>query len=203
MQKSVFEDMIDDESNTNHGTFWTKQEENNLLESIKENKSIDQISKDHKRSKGAIYGKLQQIATKMHNDGKSKDEIKKELKYLNDGMIEMATKKKTYPVKNNNDEIQEIKKTLDEIKRDLSILVESELKRSNMKREDFGDLSKLSNKNSDKEHFEWTDKILKKIEKYLDDDEKLKSIRKEYDIPKSIYNEKVASIKEKQKKEKK
>jgi hypothetical protein len=103
--------------------------------------------------------------------------------------------------------------TINEIKSTLNVLVDLELKRLNITKSDFNKLvendikknnkdsssieSKKQNEktiSSDNNDFKWTDKILEKIKNNKDDKDKLKEIRKKYDIPKSIFNKKMEEI---------
>ena len=54
-------------------TRWTAEEDRKLLEGIK-TLSVDEISKNHQRSVGAICSRLAVIAVKLIDEGKSYDE---------------------------------------------------------------------------------------------------------------------------------
>lgn len=59
------------------GQKWTKQEENKVIEGIKDDKSIDEIAEAHNRSYGSILARLKKIAYDLHRKGTSIDLIKK------------------------------------------------------------------------------------------------------------------------------
>lgn len=205
---ALFEQMIDESSEKkNYGAPWTKEEEDKLLQEINENKTVDQISKDHKRSVGGILGKISTIAKKMHDNGKSRQDIEKTLKLLNKDMLNKALfqnkEKQNGEVKKKK--IENLLTSINEIKSTLNLLVELELKRNNMKRDDFAksvenDMKKYNKSNeeilssSDEDDFEWTDAILSKMKKHKDNKEKLKEIRKKHDISKDVFNVKIASF---------
>jgi hypothetical protein len=103
--------------------------------------------------------------------------------------------------------------TVNEIKSTLNVLVELELKRLNITKSDFNklvendikknskDSSSIESKkqkekslSSDNNDFIWTDKLIEKLKKFKDDKDKLKELRKKYDIPKSIFNKKIGEI---------
>lgn len=64
------------------GTKWTDDEEKCLLESIAdENKTIEEIAIEHKRTPGGIISRLKQVAVKMViNDGIDINEVSKSLR---------------------------------------------------------------------------------------------------------------------------
>ena len=72
MNQDLFEKMIDEEKSNkkelkknmygeNYGTPWSKEEETKLLNQIFEDKNIEQISAEHKRSQASIHYKILQI----------------------------------------------------------------------------------------------------------------------------------------------
>src|SRR3989338_829058 len=71
-----------------HGLGWCDKEKEELLDLIKQNNSIEQISQKHERTEGAIYSKLEEIAGEMKYQGISEDEISKTLKFLPQEMID-------------------------------------------------------------------------------------------------------------------
>ena len=87
----------------NFGQPWTNEEEIKLLRLVDKNKSIDDISKEHKRSAGGIRGKLSNIAYKMYNENKTIDEIQNKLKLLDNEQIQKAINKHKNKNKNKNE----------------------------------------------------------------------------------------------------
>ena len=190
----------------NFGQPWSTDEEKQLLKLVKEGKTLYQISEEHQRSSGSIKSRLQKIAKEMYDSGKTKEEIKKLLKLLNLEEIEAGIYKQ-YKKPTNND--NQLLKSMNEIKSILNLLVEIELKKNNMKREDFDKVIKNNEKKSieqmievvsndsedDEEEFEWQDSVLRIMKKYKDDPDKLRETRIKYEIPKDIFYKKVKEFK--------
>lgn len=59
-----------------NGHRWDLEEENKLLNLIKEKKNIEYIADSHKRTTGAIKARLKYIAVKLFNDDENIDKIK-------------------------------------------------------------------------------------------------------------------------------
>lgn len=59
-----------------NGHRWNLEEENKLLNLIKEKKNIEYIADSHKRTTGAIKARLKYIAVKLFNDNENIDKIK-------------------------------------------------------------------------------------------------------------------------------
>lgn len=59
-----------------YGHPWNLEEENKLLNLIKEKKNIEYIADSHKRTTGAIKARLKYIAVKLFNDDENIDKIK-------------------------------------------------------------------------------------------------------------------------------
>ena len=59
-----------------NGHRWNLEEENKLLNLIKEKKNIEYIADSHKRTTGAIKARLKYIAVKLFNDDENIDKIK-------------------------------------------------------------------------------------------------------------------------------
>ena len=59
----------------NIGKKWSIEEEKELLEQIKENKSYHTISIQFKRTEGGIRSHLKQLATKYYNNDEAIDSI--------------------------------------------------------------------------------------------------------------------------------
>jgi len=59
-----------------YGHPWNLEEENKLLNLIKEKKNIEYIADSHKRTTGAIKARLKYIAVKLFNDNENIDKIK-------------------------------------------------------------------------------------------------------------------------------
>lgn len=104
--------------------------------------------------------------------------------------------------KNYNGE-SKLTSSINEIKSTLNVLVDLELKRLNITKNKFNDLvendmkkncGEITGKNNNiipNDKFEWTDKILEKIKVNINDKDKLRELRKKYNIPKSIFNKKI------------
>jgi len=59
-----------------YGHPWDLEEENKLLNLIKQKKNIEYIADSHKRTTGAIKARLKYIAVKLFNDDENIDKIK-------------------------------------------------------------------------------------------------------------------------------
>lgn len=59
----------------NHGKWWTVEDENKILDELKNNKSVDDISKLLNRTTNSIEDRIEHIALKLYFDGKSLDDI--------------------------------------------------------------------------------------------------------------------------------
>ena len=59
------------------GKAWDDHETLNLLEKIRENKTVDIIAKEHERTVGGITSKLRVLAYEFYEEGKTIDQIKK------------------------------------------------------------------------------------------------------------------------------
>jgi Ca2+-dependent lipid-binding protein len=57
------------------GSMWTVTEEQQLMESLSGNKSIDDIAKEHKRTKGGIKSRIRFLAANMIGNGKSIEDV--------------------------------------------------------------------------------------------------------------------------------
>jgi hypothetical protein len=117
------------------GLLWTNEEEEKMLNEMKENKTIEYISEEHKRTTSAIYSRLKLIAEKMHNEGKMKDEIKNTLNLLPIEKINNVIDKKKKRIKKEKNIMNDIKKNLIEIKNMLGKLIEIESKKNNIEKE--------------------------------------------------------------------
>ena len=138
-----------DKYGENCGKLWSKEEENKLLQLIKENKSIDDISNEHKRTVGGIRSRLNHIARQMYDEHKTIPEIQKQLKILNIEQIEYAinknklktninTKKEKNKINvNKNDNYDELISLVKKLNSTINVLIEFELKRSKIDRNDF------------------------------------------------------------------
>lgn len=115
------------------GQLWSKNEEEKLVQSLIDNKTINEISVEHRRTNNAITKKIKQLAIKMSKDGKNKNEIKNSLKFVSDIVIDNIINKKENEIKKKNkkyeNDINDIKNCLFEIKNMLSLLVDNELKK--------------------------------------------------------------------------
>ena len=58
------------------GNIWTSEEETKLIEALKDNKDVNDIAKDHKRTSGGIKSHIKEMAIRMiETDGISIDEV--------------------------------------------------------------------------------------------------------------------------------
>jgi hypothetical protein len=90
---------------------WSDENEVFLLKLITDNMDITKISKKIKKTEKEIIYKLKKIANKMLNNNKSKDEIMKTLKILNEEQIDKIINKynkKILKKQNDNTSISEI-----------------------------------------------------------------------------------------------
>ena len=210
VKKTIVKDYVKDKYGENHGTQWSKDEENILLKSIEDDKTINQIAIEHKRSNYSIHSKIVQIAKKMREEGKFNSKIYKIIKETKDDFHKKENNKNNLKSDiNNNSNENKIMNEITEIKSILNVLIELEIKRNNIKKEDFSklvenDLKKNKNKNKyfnenisddfENSNFEWTDKILDKIKKNINDKDKLKDIRKKYNISKKKFKKKLGEL---------
>lgn len=81
------------QENSRVGLKWTIEEEKLLLENIKNNKTIDEISTIHKRNKGGIRSRLLYIAYNKLNDGISMNDIIEITKLSEDEINDYITRK--------------------------------------------------------------------------------------------------------------
>lgn len=154
-QESLFEKMIDEETVvSNHGAPWTLEEEENLLKRVKENKTIDQISKEHKRTVGSIRGKLCNIAVKMHENASSISTILKTLKVLTNDDVEKALSREKFKKNKQTIKLNTNSERLAKIISIMNVLVSLELKRSGMTREEFLKLAKVDYENEIKKQLQ-------------------------------------------------
>lgn len=56
-----------------------------------------------------------------------------------------------------------------------------------------------SDSSSSDDDFEWEDKIIDKVKKNIDNEKELKNVKRKYDIPKNIFDEKIKELKKKNK----
>jgi hypothetical protein len=76
------------------GTKWSIEEEEQLIKYINENKSIDDIAKEHKRTSGGIRSHIKEIAIRMIRiDGKSIEEVCESLHLTLEEITEYQEKK--------------------------------------------------------------------------------------------------------------
>jgi len=77
------------------GSKWTPEEEVLLIDSLGNDKNIDDIAKEHKRTPGGIRSRMRIIAVRMiENDGKSIEEVCNKLRMTSEE-IEDAQKRRT------------------------------------------------------------------------------------------------------------
>ena len=107
----------------NQGNKWYKEDEDNLLHDIHNNKSIDTIANKYKRTKNAIRSRLKKIAMEMYNNCINMDMITTKTTITETELKKYiankdTSKNKEIPLKsisNKNDDIQVIKENIDTI----------------------------------------------------------------------------------------
>lgn len=77
-------------------TPWTKEEEKQLIKSIKENKSFDELAKIHNRSISALMMRYNKIVFDNLEAGKSKQELAKILKTTTDKITQAYYEHKSF-----------------------------------------------------------------------------------------------------------
>ncbi len=195
-----------------HGAPWLADEEEKLLELIKNNKNIHEITEEHERTLGSIRSKLKYIGIKMYEKGETIDSIIKKLKFIDKEDLEKfintrKDNKKKKEIKKddtNTDNLSKILEIMKEMMNTMNILVSIEMKKNNLKLEDL-ELNKKNkeikedneedNNSEDDEEFIWKEKIIKKIIKHIDNKSKLEDLRNKYDIDIDIFYKKVKFIK--------
>ena len=157
----------------NFGKSWSEEETDKLLVRVTKYDTVEEIAEKHGRTAGGITGKLKQIAKKMHDTGKTIDEIKETCKFLDEEeinkVINYVRPTKKTKVETDN---KELVKLITELNESVKLLVKIELKKNNWTEKDI-----LSPTNND-----WNKELLAKMKKYKDDKTKLKEIRKECNV---------------------
>jgi DNA-directed RNA polymerase specialized sigma24 family protein len=76
------------------GNRWTPEEEAQLIDALGNNKDVEEIAKDHRRTLGGIKSRMREIAVRMvEADGKSIDEVC-EILHMTSDEIEDAQKRR-------------------------------------------------------------------------------------------------------------
>lgn len=151
-----------------------------LMQLIGQNKSIDEISIGMGRTVGAIRTRLQQICKRLYEDGNKLDYIKKTIKIFSDEEIKNIVKTDKIDVVENNtsdDNVYESLKRIENILAKIVVLLE----RKNV---------------VDDKPFAWTEQLLKKIKKNVNDKTELKKLRRENGIPFEEFYNKVNDLKD-------
>lgn len=200
------------------GFKWTNEEDKILLKLVSEDKTIDEIANEHKRTTGAIRARLYNHAYKLHKQNHSIDDIYNKLKLLNRDMLEKVINyrksiQNTIKEKKGNKNNYDLLIKLNSI---VNVLVEIELKRSKITKSNFdklvaNDISKqnifkyitnndelprkLETNNNEEEEFIWKHKILIKIIKYIKNEDRLKILKEKYNIPEKAFNDKINELK--------
>lgn len=172
----------------NFGKFWSKEEDAKLLSLIEEDATIEEIANEHKRTTGSITSRLRVIVKRLHNDGKTNDEIKHMLKFLSDDEIEKAInyeKKKKQPIEKQilymhdektYDSIIQLHSVMTDVKNLLQQLVD------------------MKEKQPTTDNIEWSLKVLNKMVSIKDDKQKLKEYRLKLGISKDLFYDKLKSL---------
>ena len=122
--------MLKNEILVNVGNKWTELEEMLLIEELSENKSIDEIAKNHSRTVCGIKSRIKEIAYKLYRQNKPIEEITmttklseidvikhiKERQYKSKILLDKKTQNKLeIQIDDMKNDINEIKKSLKEI----------------------------------------------------------------------------------------
>ena len=159
---------------------WNMGDDEKLMQLIGQNKSIDEISIGMGRTVGAIRTRLQQICKRLYEDGNKLDYIKKTIKIFSDEEIKNIVKTDKIDVVENNtsdDNVYESLKRIENILAKIVVLLE----RKNV---------------VDDKPFAWTEQLLKKIKKNVNDKTELKKLRRENGIPFEEFYNKVNDLKD-------
>lgn len=109
--------MKNENSPHRHFAFWTEIEEEELLRSFKNGKSIEEIANIHQRTHGSISSRIEHIVHKMHTyDRKTYEDISNDLN-LPLEFVKGVVEKKNNSSFNIKQELIDIKKELAEIKK--------------------------------------------------------------------------------------
>lgn len=76
------------------GNKWTSEEEARLVDSLRNGRNIDDISKEHKRTPGGIKSRMRKIAVNMiESEGKSIEEVCAELHMIPEDIVDAQNKR--------------------------------------------------------------------------------------------------------------
>ena len=174
----------------NFGKPWNTLEENKMLDLIKLGKNIDEIATSHGRTAGSIRARLRQVSRNLRDEGKTLEEIKQVIVLLPEWDIQKALayepkipkkdKKQTLNLVVESDRDNDIVEILYRIDDSLSNLLGIIVKKDKPVQET-KDI--------------WTEQLLKRIEKNIDNKVKLKEIRKEHGISVEDFYKKVNELK--------
>jgi len=197
LSKQLFEDI------ENVGKPWSSDEEEKMIKALNNGKTFNEIATEHKRGIGGIKSRLKVVIKKLHDDGKTNEEIKGKIKILSiadiqNVIIHTKSSNKKQPISDNMyEEIHKIRETL-------QILMMIKIKKNNLNYDAL--LEEINNSGNSSENIEqeiqpdkvedyfaqsepeektneiFTVSLLKKMKKYIDDKSKLKEIRKEHNI---------------------
>jgi hypothetical protein len=109
------------------GSKWTDEEVIQLLKELKENKSNEEIAKDHSRTLGGITSRIKQIATDYYyNNDMEIDEIMKYTRLSRLEVIEAINKREKYNTYKKEQQEQRVKEKIQEKKQTPKIINDSE-----------------------------------------------------------------------------
>ncbi len=117
--------MSDEQYPERMGMRWSKQEVEALYKEVEEGKSLDDISKTHKRSERGIVCQLKKMATECHSKGISIEKFRKVTGLTDVDLLIKEKRASTVGVENTvTSPEQEMVNLLKEINRKLGILIE-------------------------------------------------------------------------------
>jgi type I restriction-modification system DNA methylase subunit len=161
------------------------------------------------------FEEIDKLKEKQEDREKKYQELQNEFKKLFEEPEENEKKEeKIKKSKNNSDDEKEItqsKKKIDKKEKDIDSdkSLDSNIKKETIskkvvkkvteKKKKVESSSESESESSSDDDFEWTELILNKVKKYLNDEDELKKIKNKYDIPKDIFNDKLKELNKKSK----
>jgi len=162
----------------NVGKKWNINEEKKMLKMLENKKNYNEIANELKRSQKGIKTRIKKIVNNLHEEGKTIEEISEIINLSSDVVNYMIKINTTNQLSKKDDE--NIIPLLKEIKESIKLLIKIEIEKFEV---------------NDVES-EWNDKLILEIENNIENKKELKKIRKENNITKDIFYEKVKEIKE-------
>jgi hypothetical protein len=112
----------DNPETSSFGKKWTIEEEKQLITYINENKSIDDIAKEHKRTSGGIRSHIREIAVRMiRNDGKTIEEVCEILHVTPEEITDAQNRRKDKKIETEMDILKDIREILIRLETKLSL----------------------------------------------------------------------------------